>query len=107
MSHSASRRPRRSPGQTASWPWPFSPTARAPCCSGKRHELHYESAARARKVRRGSHGLGITQQVPELAKAYEVVRGAGLEILREPVDEFYGDRVFMFLEAEGYEWTIS
>jgi uncharacterized glyoxalase superfamily protein PhnB len=45
--------------------------------------------------------------VPELAKAYEVVRGAGLEILREPVDEFYGDRVFMFLEAEGYEWTIS
>jgi uncharacterized glyoxalase superfamily protein PhnB len=35
------------------------------------------------------------------------VRAADLEILLEPVDEFYGDRVFMFLDAHGYEWKSS
>ena len=25
----------------------------------------------------------------------------------QPVDEFYGDRVFMFLDADRFEWKIS
>jgi uncharacterized glyoxalase superfamily protein PhnB len=25
----------------------------------------------------------------------------------EPIDEFYGDRVFMFLDPDGYEWKVS
>ena len=76
---------------------------------GRRDELHYENPARAKKIRRGPHGLGavFTLLVPDLAQVYEAVRAAGLEILLEPVDEFYGDRVFMFLDPDGYEWKIS
>ncbi len=76
---------------------------------GRRDQLHYENAARARRVRRGPHGLGIviTLLVPDLATVYETVRASGIEILLEPVDEFYGDRVFMFLDGDGYEWKIS
>jgi uncharacterized glyoxalase superfamily protein PhnB len=72
-------------------------------------ELHYEHEARAKKIRRGPHGLGVTLTllVPDLQAAYQAVRRAGLEILLEPVEEFYGDRVFMFLDPDGYEWKIS
>lgn len=76
---------------------------------GRKDELHYENPERARAVRRGPHGLGvvITLAVPDLAKVYDVVRAEGLEIMMEPADEFYGDRVFMFLDRDGYEWKIS
>jgi uncharacterized glyoxalase superfamily protein PhnB len=40
-------------------------------------------------------------------QVYTAVQQAGLEILLEPVDEFYGDQVFMFLDLNGYEWKIS
>jgi uncharacterized glyoxalase superfamily protein PhnB len=76
---------------------------------GRLDELHYEHEVRARKIRRGPHGLGttLTLLVPELHKVYTVVQKAGLEILLEPTDEFYGDRIFMFLDPDGYEWKIS
>ena len=76
---------------------------------GRLDELHYEHAVRARKIRKGPHGLGVTLTllVPDLHKVYTAVRKAGLEILLEPIDEFYGDRVFMFLDPDGYEWKIS
>ena len=76
---------------------------------GRLDELHYEHAVRARKIRKGPHGLGVTLTllVPDLQKVYTAVQTAGLEILLEPIDEFYGDRVFMFLDADGYEWKTS
>ncbi|HEX6272767.1 MAG TPA: VOC family protein [Polyangiaceae bacterium] len=76
---------------------------------GRRDQLHYENRARAAKIRRGPLGLGavITLSVPDLAKVYAVVRKARLEVMLAPVDEFYGDRVFMFLDPDGYEWKIS
>ena len=76
---------------------------------GRRDELHYEHAARAKKIRSGPHGLGVvmTLLVSDLEKVYRAVQKAGAEILMEPADEFYGDRVFMFLDPEGYEWKIS
>ena len=76
---------------------------------GRLDELHYEHKVRARKIRKGPHGLGITLNllVPDLQKVYNAVKKAGHEILLEPVDEFYGDRVFMFLDPNGYEWKIS
>lgn len=76
---------------------------------GRLDELHYEHKARARKIRMGPHGLGVTLTllVPDLQKVYKSVKKAGLEILFEPADEFYGDRVFMFLDPDGYEWKIS
>jgi uncharacterized glyoxalase superfamily protein PhnB len=76
---------------------------------GRLDELHYEHKARAKKIRKGPHGLGITLTllVPDLQKIYQAAKKAGVEILLEPVDEFYGDRVFMFLDPDGYEWKIS
>jgi uncharacterized glyoxalase superfamily protein PhnB len=54
-------------------------------------------------------GTGVTMllQVDNLEEIYEIVRRRKLEILAEPVDEFYGDRVFFFLDPFGYEWKIS
>jgi uncharacterized glyoxalase superfamily protein PhnB len=76
---------------------------------GRLDELHYEHEVRARKIRKGPHGLGVTftLMVPDLEKVYKAVRKAGVEILLEPVEEFYGDRVFMFVDPDGYEWKIS
>jgi uncharacterized glyoxalase superfamily protein PhnB len=76
---------------------------------GRLDELHYEHPVRARQIRKGPHGLGITLTllVPDLQKVYQAVKKAELEILLEPVDEFYGDRVFMFVDPDGYEWKIS
>ena len=76
---------------------------------GRLDELHYEHKVRAQKIRKGPHGLGITLTLlmPDLQLIYRAVKTAGSEILLEPVDEFYGDRVFMFLDPDGYEWKIS
>jgi PhnB protein len=76
---------------------------------GNRAELHYENAARAALYREGPVGLGavITLRVPDLAAVYAAVQDAGARIMMEPADEFYGDRVFMFLDPDGYEWKIS
>ncbi len=57
----------------------------------------------------GQRGAGVTLilQVEDLATVYEFVRGRKLQVLAEPVDEYYGDRVFFFLDPFGYEWKIS
>jgi uncharacterized glyoxalase superfamily protein PhnB len=76
---------------------------------GRLDELHYEHKARAKRIRRGPHGLGVTLTllVSDLQTVYRAVKAAGLEILLEPVEEFYGDQVFMFLDPDGYEWKVS
>ncbi len=76
---------------------------------GRLDELHYEHEVRARKIRKGPHGLGITMTllVPDVDKVYAAARKAGVEILLAPTDEFYGDRVFMFIDPDGYEWKVS
>jgi uncharacterized glyoxalase superfamily protein PhnB len=54
-------------------------------------------------------GIGITMilQVENLLNIYDFVRLEQLQVLAEPADEFYGDRVFFFLDPFGYEWKIS
>ena len=76
---------------------------------GRLDELHYEHAVRARKIRRGPHGLGITLTlvVSDVDQIYKAARKAQAEILLKPTDEFYGDRVCMFLDPDGYEWKVS
>ena len=37
----------------------------------------------------------------------ERARAAGATIVREPVDEFYGDRVYMAKDPEGHVWSFS
>jgi PhnB protein len=76
---------------------------------GNRSELHYENAGRAALYREGPVGLGavVTLRVPDLEAVHRAVKEAGVRIMMEPADEFYGDRVFMFLDPDGYEWKIS
>jgi uncharacterized glyoxalase superfamily protein PhnB len=76
---------------------------------GRRDELHYENPARARLIRKGPIGLGtvLTCAVPDLDAVYRAVKRAKVQILLEPTEEFYGDRVFFFLDPDGYEWKIS
>lgn len=73
---------------------------------------HYEGHERAKAIersRKSQRGIGITLilQVDDLEAIYKIVRGEKLEVLAEPVDEYYGDRVFLFLDPFGYEWKIS
>lgn len=37
----------------------------------------------------------------------EAARAAGAEIVREPTDEFYGDRAYLVRDLEGHVWTFS
>jgi uncharacterized glyoxalase superfamily protein PhnB len=37
----------------------------------------------------------------------ERARAAGATIVREPVDEFYGDRVYMAKDPEGHVWSFA
>ena len=34
-------------------------------------------------------------------------RAAGAVIVREPADQFYGDRTYMAIDLEGHHWTFS
>jgi uncharacterized glyoxalase superfamily protein PhnB len=65
-----------------------------------------ESIGRSRPIDRGI-GVTLILQVDNLANVYDFVRRERLEVLAEPVDEYYGDRVFFFLDPFGYEWKIS
>jgi len=69
---------------------------------------HYYNHKRAEQIKKGPRGLGVVPliTVSDLAKVYEIVKKEGLEILLEPMDEYYGDRIFMFLDPDGYEWKI-
>jgi PhnB protein len=73
---------------------------------------HYHGHQRAVTIEQSSinqRGLGITLilQVDDLAAVHKLVRSKGLQILAEPADEYYGDRVFFFVDPFGYEWKIS
>src|SRR5262245_56116186 len=79
---------------------------------GRLDVSHYPGHRRAETIggsRSIDRGIGITLilQVDNLASVYEFVRGEKLEVLAEPTDEYYGDRVFFFLDPFGYEWKIS
>lgn len=73
---------------------------------------YYEGHERAATIKHShpnERGIGITLilQVDNLAEIYDLVRSKKLQILTEPTDEYYGDRVFFFIDPFGYEWKIS
>lgn len=79
---------------------------------GRLNVSHYAGSERAETIRQSranQRGIGITLllQVDNLAEIYEFVLRQQLPILAEPMDEFYGDRVFFFIDPFGYEWKIS
>jgi uncharacterized glyoxalase superfamily protein PhnB len=79
---------------------------------GRTDVSHYPGQRRAETIK-GSRsldrGIGITLilQVDKLASVYDFICREKLEVLAEPVDEYYGDRVFVFLDPFGYEWKTS
>jgi uncharacterized glyoxalase superfamily protein PhnB len=54
-------------------------------------------------------GLGLTMiiQTQNLDEIYGMVKKRGLPILYEPANEWYGDKVFLFIDPFGYEWKVS
>ncbi len=72
-------------------------------------EPHYEAEDRTALIQAGPPGFGVTLllEVDDLAGVYEWARERALTILQEPLDEYYGDRVFFFLDPFGYEWNIA
>lgn len=79
---------------------------------GRLDVSHYAGSQRAATIqqsRASQRGIGITLilQVDNLAEIYSLVRSQQLPILAAPRDEFYGDRVFFFIDPFGYEWKIS
>ncbi len=79
---------------------------------GRTDISHYNSHSRAAMIEQSridQRGIGITLilQVDDLARIYKLLRSQEIEILAEPADEYYGDRVFFFLDPFGYEWKIS
>ena len=57
----------------------------------------------------GPRGLGVAigLGVDDLDAAYSWCRAWPCEITAEPRDEPYGDRVFEFIDPEGYLWEVS
>lgn len=56
--------------------------------------------------------LGATTQslyiyVDDVDAHFEHAKAAGAEILREPADQFYGDRTYMAADAEGHHWGFA
>lgn len=79
---------------------------------GRLDVSHYPGHQRAATIKQSHHhqrGIGITLilQVDDLAAVYKFVQSEKLQILAEPADEFYGDRVFFFIDPFGYEWKVS
>lgn len=73
------------------------------------HHAGSERASAVAQSEKRTRGLGATfiLQVDNLADIHARMRDVGARILSDPVDEYYGDRVFSFVDPFGYEWKIS
>jgi uncharacterized glyoxalase superfamily protein PhnB len=71
--------------------------------------LPYPDTARERSIRTGPRGLGVkvALTVQDLDAAYSTFKASGCEITTEPMEEFWGVRLFTALDPEGYEWQIT
>jgi uncharacterized glyoxalase superfamily protein PhnB len=67
-----------------------------------RPELEYKNPA---------HLGGVTQlvyvYVDDVDRHYEVAKAAGAKILKEPADQFYGDRTYNVEDPEGHHWSFA
>lgn len=75
---------------------------------GPADDLHYRDETRTALFQRGPRGLGVSLvlDVPDVEAVYATVQDAGLDVIYDLSDEFYGERVFMFVDADGYEWKV-
>jgi PhnB protein len=96
----------------------FEERVRMPGPDGK--AMHAEAGIGAGVVMMGNPGSdyrnptalgGATQlvyvYVDDVDAHCETARAAGATILREPADQFYGDRTYGAEDAEGHHWSFS
>ena len=61
--------------------------------------------------RNPKHLGGVTQRVSvyvdDVDRHCEAARAAGAAIVREPADQFYGDRVYDAEDPEGHQWHFA
>lgn len=79
---------------------------------GLPNQSYNKETARAKSIETSAiaaRGLGITLiiQTQHLDGIYSKVKEKGLSILYEPANEWYGDKVFLFIDPFGYEWKVS
>ena len=78
---------------------------------GRRDVSYYEGerADRVKTANPSERGLGVTfiLQTDDLEGLVKLVQAEGLDVLYGPADEWYGDKVFLFLDPFGYEWKAS
>ena len=55
----------------------------------------------------GQETVGIYVYVDDVDAHFERARAAGVEILREPRDEDYGDRRYDAVDPEGHRWYFA
>jgi uncharacterized glyoxalase superfamily protein PhnB len=69
----------------------------------------YPDSQRERNIKAGPRGLGvkIALSVSDLDAICAVFKEKGCEITTEPMEEFWGVRLFTALDPAGYEWQIT
>ena len=50
---------------------------------------------------------GVYIFVNDVEAHFETARGEGAEIIDEPADQPYGDRIYLALDPEGHEWYFA
>ncbi len=74
--------------------------------------MAYYKGARADQIsssKPSQRGLGVTfiLQTDDLERILKIVKDEKLTLLYGPADEWYGDKVFLFLDPFRYEWKVS
>lgn len=57
--------------------------------------------------RRGGATQLLYVYVEDVDRHFEAARAAGATILREPADQFYGDRTYGAEDPEGHQWSFA
>lgn len=57
--------------------------------------------------RRGGATQLIYVYIDDVNAHHEAAKAAGARILREPADQFYGDRTYTAEDPEGHQWSFA
>jgi PhnB protein len=57
--------------------------------------------------RRGGATQIVYVYVDDVDKHFDAAKAAGAQILREPADQFYGDRTYAAEDPEGHQWSFA
>lgn len=68
-----------------------------------------EEGDRGRSIERGPRGLGVIlyAMVDDVDAAFDRVRAGGVSVMHAPRDEFWGHRIFRFVDPFGFDWVFA